>query len=189
MSHHPHHPHHPGADEHTLWSLEGRLQQLVYSPKGGIEGLLIDTDGIPTQFVIDPYDAFAVGTLIGLRAGQALVVEGRKTRPSPKGEGEHVVYQFARLVAVDGEERGAPPHSATVQGVVARLNFARHGAANGVVLDNGDFVHTGPRGMAQLQLQVGEKVLVQGTAHPLIVGTGRVIEARSVNGVLLGPGR
>ena len=31
-----------------------------------------------------------------------------------------------------------------------RLNYAKHGAANGVVLDNGDFVHTRPDGFAAL---------------------------------------
>jgi hypothetical protein len=169
------------AADDGIWSVEGRFQHLVYSPKGGVEGLLIDTDGIATQFVVDPHDAACVGQLLGLKTGQALAVEGRKTPPSPKGEGEHVVYRFERLAAVEGEEP-AMPKDAEVRGKVVRFNFARHGAPNGVVLDSGDFVHTRPDGLARLGLQIGDAVHAEGAAQPLATGNGRVIEARRING-------
>ena len=172
-------PHHAADDD--IWSVEGRFQHLVYSPKGGVEGLLIDTDGIATQFVVDPHDAASVGQLLGLQAGQALAVEGRKTPPSPKGEGAHVVYRFERLAAVEGEAPAAPK-DAEVRGKVVRFNFAKHGAPNGVVLDSGDFVHTRPDGMARLGLQIGDAVHAEGASQPLATGTGRVIEARRING-------
>jgi hypothetical protein len=174
-------PQHPHAHDDDIWSVEGRFQHLVYSPKGGVEGLLIDTDGIATQFVVDPHDAASVGQLFGLKAGQALAVEGRKTPPSPKGEGAHVVYRFERLAAVEGEAPVAPAH-AQARGKVVRFNFARHGAPNGVVLDSGDFVHTRPDGLARLGLQIGDAVHAEGAAQPLATGSGRVIEARRING-------
>jgi len=172
-------PHHAPDDD--VWSVEGRFQHLVYSPKGGVEGLLIDTAGIATQFVVDPHDAASVGQLLDLKAGQALVVEGRKTPPSPKGEGAHVVYRFERLAAVEGKAPAAPK-DAEVRGKVVRFNFAKHGAPNGVVLDSGDFVHTRPDGLAGLGLRIGDAVHAEGAAQPLATGGGRVIEARRING-------
>ena len=84
---------HPHQDI-DIWSVEGRFQQLVFSPKGAIEGFLIDTDGVPTQFVCDSQDPVAAGHLAGLRDGQALVVEGTEAGPSPKGDAEHTVYRL-----------------------------------------------------------------------------------------------
>nr|WP_145545955.1 hypothetical protein [Variovorax boronicumulans] len=173
------HPEHAADDD--VWSVEGRFQHLVFSPKGGVEGFLIDTDGIVTQYVVDPHDAASVSQLLRLEDGQPLTVEGRKTPPSPKGEGEHVVYRFERLAAVEGDAPAAPKDT-EARGKVVRLNFARHGAPNGVVLDTGDFVHTRPDGMARLGLQIGDAVHAEGPAQPLVTGGGRVIEARRING-------
>lgn len=178
-------PHHHPAEHNDIWSVEGRFQHLLYSPKGGIEGLLIDTEGIATQFVVDPHDCASVALLLSLRRDQALVVEGRETRPSPKGDGEHVVYHFERLAAADGRATQAAARPTQVRGKVVRLNFARHGAANGVVLDSGDFVHLRPQGMERLQLKPGDQVLAQGPASPLATDGGWAIEAHRVNGELL----
>ena len=69
--------------------------------------------------------------------------------------------------------------------MVVRFNYAKHGKPNGVVLDNGDFIHTKPDGLEKLGLKVGDTVKVKGQAKPLVTGTGRVIEAQKVNGVKL----
>ncbi len=174
--------------ELDVWSVEGRFQQLIYSPRGEIEGVLIATDGVPTQFVIDPRDAAVAAPLRDLRHGQALVVEGLDTGPSSRGEPAHYVYAFERLVSVNGKRTSAPttPH-VDVAGTVVRFNYARHGEANGVVLDNGDFVHTKPDGLARLRLKIGDKVRAEGAARPLVTGTGRVIEAERVNGKPVAP--
>jgi hypothetical protein len=179
----PHH--HQPAEHDDIWSVEGRFQHLIYSPKGGIEGLLIETEGIVTQFAIDPDDAASVAQLLSLRRDQALVVEGREAGPSPKGDGEHVVYHFERLAAVDGRATHSAARETQVHGKVVRLNFAKHGAANGVVLDSGDFVHLRPQGMERLQLKPGDQVEAEGAAHPLVTVNGWVIEAHSVNGEVL----
>ncbi|WP_218509825.1 hypothetical protein [Variovorax sp. dw_308] len=183
----PHaHAHH--EDLLDVWSVEGRFHHLVYSPKGAIEGLLIDTDGVPTQFVADPHDPSVAEQFTGLREGQALVIEGTEAGPSPKGEALHTVYRFERLVSVDGKPpKPARPHDDEVTGTVVRFNYARHGAANGVVLDSGDFIHTRPEGMERLGLKIGDKVRATGEARPLVTGAGRVVEARSVNGTPVGP--
>mgnify|MGYP001081880111 CR=1 FL=1 len=180
------HPH----ETLDVWSVEGRFQHLVYSPKGGIEGVLIDTDGVPTQFVFDRHDEDAASAFAGLQPGQTLVIKGIEEEPSPKGEASHTVYRFERLASVDGQ---APTQASidegSIDGTVLRLNYARHGEANGVVLDTGDFVHTRPDGFARLGLKIGDKVRVEGPARPLAVGKGRVVEAARINGQPCGPGK
>jgi len=178
------HPHH----EIDIWSVEGRFQHLLYSPKGAIEGVLLDTDGVSTQFVTEPQDPFVVELFGKLRTGQKVVIEGTEAPPSPKGDAAHTVYRFERLVSVDGH----PPKKAAggegTRGKVVRFNFAKHGEANGVVLDNGDFVHTRPDGLHALGLKIGDTVEAEGAARPLVAGAGRVIEAHHVNGKPVGPG-
>ncbi|MFE8645852.1 hypothetical protein ACFX58_12285 [Sphingomonas sp. NCPPB 2930] len=174
----------PATTSHEIdvWSVEGRFQHLVYSPKGTIEGLLIETDGAPAQFVCDSHDPAATAGLADLKPGQAVVLEGTVAEPSPKGTPAHEVYRLERLVSVDGRPAAPAPTRADVAGTVVRFNYARHGAPNGVVLDSGDFVHTRPDGLERLGLKVGDTVEVEGDARPLAGGAGRVVEARAVNG-------
>ena len=63
-----------------------------------------------------------------------------------------------------------------------RVNYARHGAANGVILDTGDFIHTRPEGMAKLKLKVGDPVAADGDAQRLADDSGWAVEASMVNG-------
>ena len=176
------HDHVPADD--TLWVLEGRLDQLIYSPKGGIEGLLVDVDGVPVQFVVAK--GRDGGALAALQEGAVLVCEACVAPLSHKGEAEHEVYDLERLVSVDGvpvdDDAGA---SDGASGTVVRFNYARHGEANGVVLDSGDFVHTRPDGFALLGFEIGMHVEADGESRALVGGAGRVIEARVVNGVPL----
>lgn len=177
------HPHH----EIDIWSVEGRFQHLLYSPKGAIEGVLLDTDGVSTQFVTEPQDPFVVELFGKLRTGQKVVIEGTEAPPSPKGDAAHTVYRFERLVSVDGHPPKKAADGEGTRGKVVRFNFAKHGEANGVVLDNGDFVHTRPDGLHALGLKIGDTVEAEGAARPLVAGAGRVIEAHHVNGKPVGP--
>lgn len=178
-------PHHPKSVD--LWSVEGQFQHLIYSPKGSIEGVLIDTGGIPTQFVMDPRSHTILELFGKLRTGQMIVIEGSEAEPSGKGESPHSIYDFKCLVSVDGKALKAPPSQGHSAGTVVRFNYAKHGAANGVVLDNGDFIHTRPDGLARLGLKVGDKVDAVGEQRELVTATGRVIEAQRVNGKPVGP--
>lgn len=166
--------------EIDVWSVEGRFQHPVYSPKGTVEGVLIDCDGAPAQFVFEAHHP-AAAALAALQPGQAVVLEGTAAEPSSKGEPAHEVFGLERLVSVDGHPHALPAPQ-PVQGRVVRLNYAKHGAPNGVVLDSGDFVHVKPGGFARLGLQVGDTVEAEGEVRPLAGGIGRVMEARTVNG-------
>jgi hypothetical protein len=65
-------------------------------------------------------------------------VRASQAQPSPKGPSAHAVYDFGSLVAVDGKKlvKSKPASGAAYQGRGVRIDFARHGEPNGVVLDN-----------------------------------------------------
>ncbi len=166
-------------------TFQALFRHVVYSPHGEHEGVLLERGGEPLQLVFEHGDEAAPRAFAGVRPGQTVDVEAVPAGPSPKGRGEHPVYAFARLVGVDGApppQPAAPPGGPAYRGKVVRLNFARHGAANGVVLDSGDFIHTRPDGMAKLKLRVGDPVEADGDAQRLADDSGWAVEATTVNG-------
>jgi hypothetical protein len=136
---------------------------IVFSPKGHVEGFMAHADGANAQFVIDKHDAKAA-------------------EPSPKGPAEHAVYELARITRVDGSVPKKAAATSGYSGKVARLNFARHGAPNGYVLDSGHFIHVRPDGCKRLKLKVGDAVQADGDACWLATDGGWAVEAVTVNG-------
>jgi hypothetical protein len=134
--------------------------------------------------VIDKHDPDAAAAFIGVSADQTVKVRARVAEPSNKGDASHPVYDFEALESVDGKKPAQvkPRLGPAYQGKVARLNFAKHGEANGVVLDSGDFIHTRPDGMKRLRLKVGDAVKADGDAQRLADDTGWAVEATTVNG-------
>ena len=153
------------ADYH--WELSGKLSHLIYNPRGGIEGLLLDVDGIPAQFVSEPH---LQTTLARCKPGQRLTLIGELRKPSPKGPSDHEVYDLKEIVGK------AVSQQRTLKGTVVRLNYAKHGEPNGVVLDTGDFIHTKPDGLQKLGWKVGDKVQASGEAEPLKFGNAYVLD-------------
>jgi hypothetical protein len=174
--------------DHAVETIDGEFQYPIYSPKGGIEGALLHVGHDLVQLVFEPHGGPGAEAFSGLKAGEAVSVEAHAEGPSDKGEAQHAVYRFERLVSVNGKKPAEPTPGAHApySGIVVRLNFARHGEANGVVLDSGHFIHTKPDGMAKLKLEVGDRVEADGNARPLINGTGQVVEAAVVNGKPVG---
>lgn len=165
-----------------------------FAPKGEIGALLIETaEGLVQVNIPGELREQAPGLV-----GQEVAL---RTGPEPKVEdhprGDHPVRKF-KAFAGDGAEASAgstagakPPKprpwaagTFEVAGTVARLNYAKHGEANGVVLDSGDFVHLKPEGMKQTGLKVGQSVTARGGGTTSDVGT-RAIEAEEVNGTKL----
>jgi hypothetical protein len=129
---------------------------------------------------------FAVVRGIGQNVEATVAAEPATAKHS---KGEHPVFSLVTLKGADGK---ALIHSAgdgaiaTVQGVVKRINYTRHGEANGVVLESGDFVHVKPAGMKRVALKVGDHVTAEGTSASMPLGQ-LVIEAKTVNGIDLLP--
>jgi len=168
---------------HHHQTISGTFKHLIYSPKGMIEGLLLDVDQEPLQVVIQPEEPLAA-SFAKLKEGAKLELETSEEGHSPKGEPAHPVHRLHKLIAMGGKtfdpEQDESSH-AEVKGIVVRFNYARHGEANGVVLDSGDFVHLKPEGMAESALEIGDKVNAVGETRAMAFGH-RVIEARKVNG-------
>jgi hypothetical protein len=161
----------------------GSFTQLIYSPRGSVEGFLLKVGDDPVQFVLDKHDEHAAALVATLAPGQQLIVTCEPTPPSAKGEGDHPVHALEKLVSIDGAvPRKVKPGSLGYTGLVARFNYAKHGAPNGYVLDSGDFIHVKPDGFARLKLRVGDRVKADGDAHFLATGSGWAVEATSVNG-------
>jgi len=187
MSEHEH-----GHGEETL---HGIVKELNFAPKGEVDGLLLDVGGKTVQVNLPPDKAAHVAGMVGQTVG---VTVGPEPKAAEHPKGEHPVH---KLIAFQGEQGRAPggdrghkpPHAghghgepAEVTGTVKRLNYAKHGEANGVVLDGGDFVHLKPDGMKKVGLKVGQQVTAKGKGTPSPTG-GRAIDADVVNGVEIGP--
>ena len=167
--------------------LNGTCRQLLFSPEGGIEGVLLTIKG-RTVHVRVPADigaSLAWTTEPGKRLRVIAALDG-----SPESSGAvHPLYQFHSLA--DEAGRPARPPNADLQshafkGVVASLHFGPDGLANGVVLDGGELVLLRAQGMHSTGLKVGAKVRALGEIRTTLLGT-RMMKAVQVNGIDLQP--
>jgi len=162
--------------------LAGAFTHALYSPKGEVEGLLMESRGQAIQFVLAKDDEAGAALVATLKPGQTITVSGDELPPSNKGAGAHPVRALEKIVAIDGKApKKAAAAIAGYSGRIARLNYAKHGAPNGYVLDSGDFIHVRPDGFAKLGLKVGDAVSAEGDAHFLATGGGWAVEATKVN--------
>ena len=168
--------------ERKLEKFRGLLQDFNHSSKGGIEGFLLHADGQTVQVNVSADVGFAVVRGIGQNV-EATVEADREAVKHDKGD--HPVYNLVTLTGNDGKalihSSTADAGVVTVQGIVKRINYDRHGAANGVVLESGDFIHLTPEGMKRIGLKAGDQVTAEGTASLMPLGQ-QVIEAKTVNG-------
>ena len=165
-------------------SLKRQFLHVIFSPKGELEGAMLAFENGNGQIVFDRHDEAAGAAFAAMHQGQTVVVTATAMGPSPKGKNEHPVFELVNVESVDGEKLAKAPAEkrSDYEGTVVRLNYARHGAANGVVLDTGDFIHLKPEGMAKLALKVGDKVAADGDAHFMVTARGWAVEATRVNG-------
>ena len=175
-------------------NLRGTVKAVNFAPKGEVDGMILDVGGGVVQVNVPPDQA---GHVAGLVGKDIEVTVGPEPKVAEHPKGGHPVH---KLVAFGGENQhgqaaghkphppGHKPHPpghaepAEVSGKVARLNYAKHGEANGVVLDSGDFIHLKPDGMKKAGLQVGHEVTAKGKATPTQAGA-KAVEAEIINGV------
>lgn len=166
----------------------GTLKAYNFSPKGTIEAVLVEHDGKVLQLNCPP----EIGEAVRKRVQEGKPVEADYADdPEIKKHhdgGHHPVHLLVRLRSHDGVtidvEGTDPGQTITVEGVVARLNYTRHGEPNGVVLETGDFIHLKPDGMREAKVKVGDTIKVEGAARP-IPGDRNAVEAHVVNGTHL----
>jgi hypothetical protein len=168
--------------KHTEF-VHGTCQQLLFSPKGGVEGALVKMKGAVVQVSV-PHDQGAA-LLQMTRPGRPLRVLAVADHSPKTADGAHPVFKFESFAdaagqAIDGPDM-APGHT-TVKGVVGALHFARHGEPNGVILETGEFIHLRPHGMVAAGLDIGSRVNAVGDLRMTVLGT-RMLEAHRVNRV------
>ena len=166
--------------------ITGTCLQLLFSPKGGIEGALLKVKGAVLQVSLNPEAGALFARVTG--PGKRLRLRAVQDHSPKTADGAHSVYQFESLADANGqaiESADTDPPSTTIKGVVAALHFARHGQPNGVVLETGEFIHMRPHGMALAGLGVGARVSAVGAVRMTVLGT-RMLEAHQVNRIGLG---
>jgi len=162
-------------------SLSGTLQQLLFSPKGGIEGLLLEVDSKPIQVCLEPGDADA--NALNEAVGKPIEVKASADHSPKTKDGAHPVYQLDSITTL-AERAHKSNGTQPIKGVVASIHYATHGEPNGVILASGEFIHTRPHGMKKLKLDVGAKVVAHGKVRTTVLGTA-LIEAHEVNRVTI----
>lgn len=166
--------------------ISGTCRQLLFSPKGGIEGALVKVKGEIVQISVTPDLGAALARATG--PGKRLRVLAVADHSPKTADGAHPVYKFESLADAAGVAIEWPEFDDTatsIKGVVAALHYARHGEPNGVVLETGEFIHLRPHGMALVGLGVGSKINAVGEERMTILGT-RMLEAQQVNRITLG---
>jgi hypothetical protein len=171
--------------EHKLEKFRGVLQEFNFSPKGGVEGFLLHADGQTVQVNVTADVGFAVVRGIGQHVEATVEKEAATAR---QRKGSHPVYRLVTLTGTDGKPLifagTGDAEVATVQGTVKRINYTRHGEANGVILDTGDFIYLKPAGMKRAGLKVGDQVAAEGPSGMMPLGQ-QVVDAKTVNGIAL----
>jgi hypothetical protein len=165
--------------------IHGICSQLLFSPKGEVEGVLVKLAGQTVQVALPPH--IGAGLARSGSQGKQLHMLAVADNSHKTAESAHPVYDFESFANTAGEAVEPPDsgeHETTVKGVAAQIHFARHGQPNGVVLQTGEFIHLRPHGMALAALEVGAKVSAIGVAGTTVLGT-RMLEAHQINGVEL----
>jgi hypothetical protein len=139
--------------------LRGKVLAFNISPKGYIEGALVETSAGPAQVNFPKHHAESLSRSTRLGANIEIAV-----RREPD-EGEHPVFVAQ---ADEGEFIGN----------IVRLNYALHGEVNGYHLDDGTFAHVKPEGAKKYKLRVGDKVKAVGERRAGV--DAAVLEVRSL---------
>ena len=172
-----------GSQRPHIRRLRGSFRQPLFSPRGRLEGLLLDIGQQTAQVVLQPEQVPAA--LSQAEVGQFLSLEAVAVEPAD-GAITHPIYEFLALIAIDGKPAETAP--AVLRGRVAGINYARQGQADGVMLDTGDFVHLGVDGFRVAELSTGDEVIATGYPQRM-AGGGHFLEARRINGIPLRPAR
>jgi len=163
-------------------TLSGQLQQLLFSPKGGIEGLLLRMGSKSIQVSME--QATADACALAEAVGKPIEVTASADHSPKTKESVHPVYKLDVITKIAGRAVKPNGDEHPISGVVATIHYARHGEPNGVILESGEFIHTRPPGMKKLKLEVGSKVVAHGEMRMTVLGTP-LIEAREVNRVTI----
>jgi hypothetical protein len=165
--------------------INGICTMVLFSPKGSIEGAMVRHSRKLVQVTVraDLAEALARAAVPGKR----LRVLASPDRSPKTKHSLHPVFQVEAMANAAGEAIKLPelaPGHVLINGIVSAVHFARHGEPNGVILENGDFIHLGPPGMEKAGLTHGSAVNAVGELRTTRLGT-RLLDAHRVNRIHL----
>jgi len=136
-------------------SLNGKVVAHNISPKGQVEGLMVETKDGLVQINL-PKDG---GTVVEVGKRASFEAEPHER------EGVHSVY-------LSSDPAG------DVEGRVVRFNYSRHGEVNGYHLDDRTFIHVKPDGARRAKVDIGDRIRASGTRkrgeHATVIDTDTV---------------
>jgi hypothetical protein len=159
-------------------TLSGHLQQILFSPKGGVEGLLIKAGEDTVQVSMEPTTANAEA--LAAAVGKPIEVKATADHSPKTKDSAHPVYKMHVITKVAGKAFKPVDEPDRVKGIVNAIHFAKHGEPNGIMLESGEFVHTRPHGMKKLKLKIGAEIVAHGHLRTTVLGTP-LLEASEVN--------
>ena len=127
------------AKAESLLRVQGTVLGFNISPKGHIEGLIVETKDGREQVNFSKHGSHMLARSMPVGTQVDFNVEFETE------EGVHRVY---RLRDSEGEAHGK----------IVRLNYALHGDINGYHLDDATFLHLKPEGAKKYQFEVGDDV-------------------------------
>ena len=181
------HDAHRGSDPHDrqkpqtpqLEYLTGTVQSYNLSPRGIPDGLIIDSDNKSIQVNCGPEIGMALSQVAP--QGDSVKITGMSERSAP----DHPVYRLIMLTNSKGQQimlgKPSPATPIHLEGTVKSLNHGPRGEVDGAILESGDFVRVGPQSGEALKLAVGQKLTLDGTQRPMMLGHN-VITPQTVNG-------
>jgi hypothetical protein len=177
--------------------LSGKVLRFVRSPKGPMEGLLVQ-HGEATFQATFPKEHAALVTGV-VKPGDVVSL----TAIDDESRGYWMVVKVQSLTDARGKVLVMPPKpekpktedgakeepkvevkgkSTTLTGEVKWLSYSKHGEVNAVVLANGDFIHLHPDGAKALGVTVGQKITATGVATTAPDGVQVLEHPETVNG-------
>lgn len=159
-------------------TLSGIVQFYNFDPHGHPNGLMLKTSDGMAQFNLPPDQASRLMAIASV--GSTVTATGM---PDPHAASPDI-YRLTHLEGSGKKIDVLAPDDwdvIHVQGKIQHLNHSPRGDVDGMVLDNGDFVHVDPHSMKTLKPEARQSVSVDGWSRPMIDGH-ELIEATKVNG-------
>ncbi len=185
-------------DASQLPSVKGKVAQYDLTPRGDVDGLILD-DGTEVHF--PPHLGTEIVAVV--KPGDAVTVHGLKARALPLVQAMSVTADASGKTVQDNGPPGGPPggpmggpgphhghppgpammggeQTMTAQGTVKAQLHGPRGDLNGVLLNDGTIVKLPPPEATRLgdQLKTGQTIYVQGKGFKNVLGT--LVMARQI---------
>jgi len=167
----------PTYDPAQLPSVKGKVAQYTLSPRGDVDGLLLD-DGTEVHFS----PTASTELVFAVKPGDAVTIHGLKAKAVPMVAAASITNDATGATVTPRMGRGPMERNANVEaeGVVKAVLHETRGEVNGVLLDNGTVIRLPPQEAKKYatDLAVGQKLFARGLG--VTSALGKVVMARQI---------